>query len=339
MKIGIITTYDEINFGAYLQAYSLSEKLKAMGHEVLFVNYKSKRYFIAELKATFGTRNPVYFLRIVLKYIKFRKQINKLVFSKKLRKIKQIDELPVDLFVYGSDEIWNFTNCLGGVIDPYYFGFGVNKSKISYAPSLGNSSFIPSDFIQNFKNFKAISVRDHNSKKVLEESLNFDVSLVLDPTFLIDIKSTNYKINEDYIAYYCVNHDDNFIKEINEFAKSVGLIVLSLGYKSKKFKNIISIDPFEWVYLIQNAKFVFTDMFHGTIFSIKNKKKFLVNLTEYRQNKLGFLLESLECNSRIYQKGKLMKQIEIENDYRVVDNAIKVRLKLSNEFLIKNIDN
>lgn len=339
MRVGIITTYDEINFGAFLQAYSLSEKLKAMGHEVLFVNYKSKRYFFAELKATFGTKNPVYLLKIVLKYIKFRKQINKLFYSKKLKKIKQIDELPVDLFVYGSDEIWNFTNCLGGVIDPYYFGFGVNKCKISYAPSLGNSSSIPSDFIQNFKTFKAISVRDYNSKKVLEKTLDIDVSLVLDPTFLIDIKGRKYKINEDYIAYYCVNHDDSFIKEINDFANSEGLKVLSLGYKSKKFKNIISIGPFEWVYLIRNAKYVFTDMFHGTIFSIKSKKKFLVNLTEYRQNKLGFLLESLECNSRIYQKGSLKSQIKTENDYQKVDNSIKLRLEASNEFLIKNLNN
>ena len=53
MKVGIITTYDELNFGAYLQAYSLSKFIESLGYDVQLVNYKSLEYKIAELKATY----------------------------------------------------------------------------------------------------------------------------------------------------------------------------------------------------------------------------------------------------------------------------------------------
>ena len=40
-------------------------------------------------------------------------------------------------------------------------------------------------------------------------------------------------------------------------------------------KNIIDIDPFEWLGYFKNAKYVLTSTFHGTIFSLKYKSRLL----------------------------------------------------------------
>ena len=37
MKIGIVTVYDGLNYGSFLQAYAMKRFLEDKGHEVLFM--------------------------------------------------------------------------------------------------------------------------------------------------------------------------------------------------------------------------------------------------------------------------------------------------------------
>ena len=125
MRVGIVTTYDEINFGAYLQAYSLQKHIQSLGCDVELINYKSMAYKKAELLATYKVKDPFYLYKIIKKGLKFHKAKNNYMkVSSRFKTIADINKRGYDVLVFGSDEIWNLNNCLGGVIDTYYFWLG-----------------------------------------------------------------------------------------------------------------------------------------------------------------------------------------------------------------------
>ena len=39
MKISVVTVYDGLNFGSFLQAYAMQAYLKEQGHQVYFVQF------------------------------------------------------------------------------------------------------------------------------------------------------------------------------------------------------------------------------------------------------------------------------------------------------------
>lgn len=312
-KIGIITTYDEINFGAYLQAYSLFTFIQNLGFDVELINYKSNQYRLAEFKSTFNTKNPIYFCKLLLKYFKFKAALNKLKVSKRLNSDLEIDLQGYDLIVYGSDEIWNLDNCLGGIVDLYYFGGNTKTKKISYAASFGSTSLnsLKLDSVKSIlSEFNSITVRDDNSALIIK-TIKLDCNIVLDPTFLIHppIKTSSVQLDK-YIFYYCVSADEMLDSEVASYATKNNLEIVSFGYKHKKFKNIIGIDPFEWLNYLANAHVVITNMYHGTIFSLIHSKKLAVHMTDYRINKLGSLLKLLNAEYCIYTKGNLENILE-----------------------------
>ena len=76
-------------------------------------------------------------------------------------------------------------------------------------------------------------------------------------------------------------------------------------------------------------------MYHGTIFSIKYQKKFIVELTDYRENKLGFLIDVFGLRSRVYKENHLDKTIIEDINYEEVFKIISV-MKNDSEIYIKN---
>ena len=60
-------------------------------------------------------------------------------------------------------------------------------------------------------------------------------------------------------------------------------------YQSWCDKNI-SADPFEILGYVKNARYVVTDTFHGSVFSIKYKKTFAVLIRDSNKEKLSDLL-------------------------------------------------
>jgi len=206
IKIGIVTTYDEVNFGAFLQAYSLQKTIINMGYDVEFINYKSLKYRFAEFLATYKIKNPFYLFKIILKGLKFRHALQKMIISKKYFNIYEINKAGYDIIIFGSDEIWNLNNCLGGIIDTYYFGNGITLKKISYAVSFGSTNYLEDKhdyIIKLIHEFSHISLRDSNSKKIIDSLNRPDCKIVLDPTLLVEQETTEHILKQEYIFYYC----------------------------------------------------------------------------------------------------------------------------------------
>ena len=113
------------------------------------------------------------------------------------------------------------------------------------------------------------------------------------------------------------------------------MAVYGAGECDKQYTNItVNLTPFEWVGMFRNARFVFTGTFHGTVFSILNKRQFKVYLTnESRIKKVGALLRELKIENRIMESEfkfdlqKMGNEINYEKVYNIIDEKKKESLQ------------
>ncbi len=305
MKIGILTFHDGINFGAFLQVFSLKQYLTELGHDVKVIHYKKYEFLFREY-VHFIKKNYT-FKKNISQILKFNKEFKHLNLTKYYNKIGSNFKEDFDVVFFGSDEIWNI-NSAALSMDTTYFGKGLPNSVklVSYAPSFGSTQ--PNDNkLEQVKdlieNYSAVSVRDYNSQEIVSNLLDKKATLVPDPTFLINhydwIKYPDF--DKKYVIVYASIISEEDIKRVKEYAKQKGLTLISLGINYKwADKSVIDINPFEWMGWLKNAQYVFTSMFHGTIFSIILNKDFTVFMDPYRLNKFSYLIDFLGLEDRIF---------------------------------------
>ena len=57
MRIGILTYFDGINYGAFSQVYALQSRLVELGFNVKVIAYKNNKHMLYEYKSLFLTKN------------------------------------------------------------------------------------------------------------------------------------------------------------------------------------------------------------------------------------------------------------------------------------------
>ena len=286
MKICVVTVYNGSNYGARLQALALKHVLEEKGHTVTHVETKARNPRSRAVKKiikrliTFDWRKDS---------LKFQWDIGSLF----VREAKEFDVCSIqeasdaDLVIFGSDEIWNVRRKMIYQY-PVLFGKGIeNDCKASYAVSINDATV--EDFnkrpfsIEEIGKFKKITVRDQYSKEVLSSLLpEYEIATVVDPTFLPE-RSFYEEIMEEtelesYILIYSYgNHlTEDAMNQIQEFAKKKNLKLISvLGYFAWCDYNT-PCSTKKVLGLFKNAKYVFTDTFHGAIFSMLFEKNFVI---------------------------------------------------------------
>ena len=346
-RILIVTYHDGINYGAFLQVYSLQEFLIKNNFEVSILNYKSYKHTILEYFYLLKTKNISFFIKTLFKIIKFKKLQNKaLNLTKRFFKIPHNLNSDFDFFIYGSDEIWNYNNDLIG-LDTVYFGDKIKGKKISYAPSFGNidsNNILPKKIINLLKNF-IISVRDINSYEIISKNIGIQAEIVLDPTFLITnhlceyTSMINYK--EKYILIYMTQQitTDRW-QELLNYANIRKLKLISVGYNHKLADiNFINTDPVDFMYLIINAEIIITNMFHGFILSLQNSKNVHLFFDEYRKNKLGFYLDFFNLKYLVISDDESLEENFLNKnvDYHLFNLNLENKLAVSKNYLLNNL--
>ena len=149
MKIAMITFSCAFNYGAVLQTYGLYSYLKNRGHEIYVIDYIPDRYNLdAENYADMAIKRTR-----LWKYIPFSKTVwkktrlaqmkqNRANFRQFLEKNIELthkyfsfeelskDVPDADLYITGSDQVWNPDFVWEGLIDkPYYFAFLSDEAK------------------------------------------------------------------------------------------------------------------------------------------------------------------------------------------------------------------
>ena len=190
------------------------------------------------------------------------------------------------LFICGSDVVWGSQT---GKLAPVYWLAFVPPSipKIAYAPSMGsiNDTQVNREKIKQFlSDFDAISVREESGCQYLADLMHNTgktVTRVLDPTFLLSLGQwddfcENRDVGSKYILSYLIGYNRDQRRSIIAFSKKTGLPIVSLPFNSGKYSyadarfgdyRLFDVSPPEFVGLIKNAEYVFTDSFHGTIFA------------------------------------------------------------------------
>lgn len=343
-KVAIVTYHDGFNYGAFLQVYALTSVIEQMGFSVEILNYKSTAHSFHEYKCLFYTRRFSILVGNIQRILKFRRAQKQLHMSPSYRKSNQLTDITYSKIVFGSDEIWNYTNPIVG-LDLVYFGAGLKAgSKISYAASCGNLSAdadIPSSVQSSWLEFDCVSVRDSNSKSMLEKYVSKPVEIHLDPTFLIEFpEAVIENIYGNYILIYTTGFSEAMQNAVKKYAKQKGYKLVSLGYfNSFCDVNVLNADPFEFLEYLKKSKEVITSMFHGLVLSIKYNKQFAMVRDPYRANKVEFVIKEFGLESRVIDPvdGDFQTVICAPIDYRKINTAIGKHIKRANNYLERSL--
>lgn len=312
MKIGILTYFYGYNFGGVLQCYALQQTLKNMGYgDVHVVNCIPSRlkFYLGGIPRRREMRT-IYDLYLRFRYGRrcrkafdgFRIEfLNMTPFIKRKNLPNAMSRF--DALIVGSDQIWNIREQSNGMFfldwEPVF-----KNRKIAYAPCCGKNE-VNEKYKNNIKhallNFSSLSVRNDETASFVENLIGVRPSIVPDPTCLYDFREfSNLKriINEKYVFIYILGNEirggnKNAIKIIREKFKDCKIIASVIAYSNPQPVDWAdevkySLSPIEWLNMIQNAEFVFTDSFHGTIFSMRYNVPFLTFYSEERRKSRFF---------------------------------------------------
>jgi len=338
-KVGILTFHDGINYGAFLQVYCLYHTIRDMGFMVEVINYKNITHWLKEWAYFLLTTKSIANMRKIAKFRRSQGILQQSDFAFKIQKI--IAKKAYDFIVVGSDEVWNVNNCMFG-FDPVYFGVNCSSRWISYAPSFGSTN-LDDNTLARIKSainrFDNISVRDENSARIVELLTDHLPHIVPDPTLLRETPELEIdpEIEYQYCLVYSAKHFSiNERNEIIAFAQQNDKKLVSVGAERDWcFASISDAGVGEWLGLYKHADFIFTTMFHGTLFSIKYNKPFCLFLDPYRRNKFYPILSLLSLEGRLYNKGCLKDILSCDIDYETVSNRL-YSFKLKGISILKN---
>lgn len=375
-KTGILTYHYSNNFGGVLQSYALYKFLESKGIDVEIINYIPKDYNGDKILYSTGLRKIIkeprkynelfkilkriliklkYNVKIIEKFDAFRKtnmhlsnKVDEDTISSILQDYQKI--------IVGSDQIWhpgqrNRIEYFLGYSKKYY-----NGEKIAYAADSTTSEINQETTLKlkdELRDFNAISVRNQHSREFVKKLIGDEPKIVVDPTLLWEFdvnESNNIKnatINKPYILVYALGKEiDGTNKKVIERIKekygelkvySVSIPTMKFNFDDYADQVFYDLGPLEWIELIRNAAFVFTDSYHGTLFSIKYHKPFLAYYTEeLRATRFIDMADRYGINRFIINSIKQIDEKQSLNfvpDFEKIDSMIEPQKKESIEYL------
>ncbi|MCA1439531.1 polysaccharide pyruvyl transferase family protein [Ensifer sp. IC4062] len=300
-KLGVLTFHRCINYGSFWQALCLVQGLRSLGAKPVVLDHRSDRVSRAEWRCALQPLLPAKTARAdislyALKIRKFLKAFGSFPLSAAFPLDEPFTPEDCDLVVVGSDEVWNFRHpWYGGV--PLFYGEGLSAKRIvSYAATFGShpaANGLESYWADKLRRFHAISVRDENSRTIIERALGRKAALVLDPCLQFPesiVACRNLANHRPYVAVYGHSFPSWFQQEARRWAASRSLCLVSIGYRNEwADEQWVDGGPYEFAGFIAEADAVVTNFFHGCVFALLNAKPFACTLSEYRSNKISDL--------------------------------------------------
>jgi hypothetical protein len=364
MKIGIITYWNVPNYGAMLQAHALCDYLINKGHEVYFIDCRyiyrreyplwrilmSRSLLAVKLKVAFNySRQEMCSFVVGLKR------------TRPYNSYKSLKQNPpdCDMYIVGSDQMWN-PSWFAKELDTVLLNFGDKTTKrIAYAVSFGTNSWLAESerrFKELLNNFSKVSVREQSGVDLVYQITGRECHFLPDPTLLFDksyynkFHKTHQKNTYSYIFKYALNWNKSKVNAFSDYIADVigckNIITqheksnpVSLLQQFLKINKKIGVS--EWLNRIANSCFVITDSFHGTIFSILNRKPFIVILINDEHNLSGMneriisLLHFLGLENRMFEQlepSKLRQVVNEPIDWNTVDSRIVLWRKETDSF-------
>lgn len=350
MKIAILTLPLHSNYGGIIQNYALQTILERMGHEVytININYPLAKMHLLSIakriiKKLLGQKNVIIFRerkinkdkviieQYVRKFIDENIHLTQPCYTKK--DLLKLDKENFNLVIVGSDQVWRpLYACID--IETYFLDFIQNKQtkKIAYAASFGTDKIeFSEEQIKKcgelIQEFETVTVREDAGLDLIKTyhwSCKNIPTQTLDPTMLLS-KEDYISISSKYenqldgeLFYYVLDMTEDKQKVLEQISKDLGYKPFTVASKSNdKFDSPYDriVPPLElWLQAFHKAKYIFTDSFHGCIFSIIFNKDFIVygnkergmsrfnSLLNMFQLKNRFIFNSSEYNNQLITK-------------------------------------
>lgn len=374
-KIGILTFSFGSNYGGTLQCLGLFKFLKSQNFEVKIINkvgedinsfrtkYLNGAISKKSLKNNFVISLKKFFIKIkyvdsiLKKFDCFRK--NNLILTTPRENVKEIIEIELkndlDYIIVGSDQVWAEPS--------QYFLNEINDKKIkkiSYAACSGRKYEYgdKKEYLEEaLKKFKKISVRNEHTQQMVKELIGIVPSIVCDPSVLWDYEEflkKDFK-KEKYILTYILGSDikegnEKVIKEIKKIYGNIKVIAIGIPFVwsgNLRFypwadEVLYDASPEDWLNLINNAEFIYTDSYHGALFSMKFHKQFLAYYTEKnRAPRFMDLSKRYKVEKNIVntlEEAIEKKSISEKINYKEIDLLIEEHRKYSMDFLKKALE-
>lgn len=292
-KVGILTWHYYPNFGSGLQAFALQKLISDLGFDARLINYRNPRFdntkcwkllFKKILHNTIGILSKIVSEKTNIGNTA-RFQETYLRQTKRFTEESQLQQIVKGYYclVYGSDQIW-----APNVYNPIYMGcyapLGVRK--VSYAASIGLNDIQPDlaeVYRKNLSSFTSVAVREDEGQQLLRDKCNVCSLVVLDPTLMVD--AAIYRkmlkpvlgVSGKFIFCYFLNKEHAYRARVEEYARRRNLRIIGCSDRLKDAEwmtllNNLGADQFLW--LVENSEVIFTDSYHGSIFSLLFHKNF-----------------------------------------------------------------
>lgn len=369
MRIAIITLPLHGNYGGILQNYALQTVLKRMGHKVeTFIPPKKLHQPLWRKPLTYGKRCvKKYILRRNI-HIFYEKWYNRTlpillrniwnfvyehIATREVKRFSDIRESEYDAFVVGSDQIWRPIYSYNP-ITLAYLDFAKDWKgirRVAYAASFGTDAweYTPEQTEQCAalaRLFDGVSVREEAAVKTCRERLHCEALHVLDPTMLLKA--------EDYVSLFEGQSLEEprgqlltyVLDETPEKARIIRQVADRHHYEvyraNSRYED--SFAPLEervqppveqWLKDFHDARFVITDSFHATVFSILFGKPFIVIGNKDRGlSRIHSLLGMFGLENHLVHS---VEDLDLGKDYALdagrVNEVLEVRRREAMEFL------
>ncbi|MBQ3526197.1 MAG: polysaccharide pyruvyl transferase family protein [Akkermansia sp.] len=335
-KIGILTFHRACNYGAVLQCYALNKTLEQLGGSPTTIDYfpsyfRTRYYPTLEPFSIWHIKSWLRHKEIVeLKETRNRKfeqfaekELN--LHPGTAHNLQELQEIiqnsGIRTWICGSDQVWNNTCANFDQAFFLYMDLPSGSEKYSYAASFAFKELpqdLSAEYRKRLENFKKISVREQSGIDIIRKLQLGEAYEHCDPALLLTASDWNKiasKVQDDsYILIYHVKKADLLLKKATELKKKTGLkiVYLSSNYYSystiygKQFRKyrytpVMESSPQDFISLFANAKYVITNSFHGTVFSILFHKNFWsqLHLTDGKVNeRVKNLLDKVGITNR-----------------------------------------
>ncbi len=366
--IGILTFYWADDYGALLQTYALKCYLEKTSIEkVEIIPYSpvrlSGRYWFFPIIASLNGEKITYhffhsrFNRNLLHvsvFIKRKRNIRAFRRKYLTRKfpVRRCSKISLEKYSYvfiGSDQVWNPEITVG--LDDAYIGNIQRKGTcqfVAYAASFGSDK-LPEEYCEKFRdaachNFYAISLREQSAVPFIENLLGAPAVSVLDPTLLLEkqdwINAGRKIAAQNYILFICTEINEQMLQYLHRLSRTTGKRIIHLtpfvhNYTVSSSEIHDECGPAEYIGYFQNAAYVITNSFHGTVFSIIFEKPFMAFSHSSKNARLKNLLRICNLDSRLIGSEDNLDITKIDDkiDWDMVKENLEKEKQLSFRFI------
>lgn len=370
MRIGVITFFNNGNYGSELQAYAMNSFLESHGHSVCFCKFRTRNLLIKALEMFRDRIEEQVLKHRYPEYAKMRaERQNSIKNAKRISPSlhKTISDFSTshlhsallprtfysprlfDCWICGSDQVWTALKI------PFqkerFLPRVPSEKKIAYAVSLGPNK-TPDYFARKarrlIKEYHFLSFRENSGREYVKQAFGLDSELVLDPTMLVGSRFWEQAIskvcsletpNSYGLCYFLGRIPDEYKALISKYNGNRKLLVLAYQEDAEELGGVyVPANPLEFVKLVANAAFIFTDSFHGTVFSLLMKKDFLSFERSHssamaQTNRLTGLLGQLGISDRFVVRGEDVSDNIKPLDYQLISGIIEEKRVESSRFL------